>query len=751
MLNSEPQDNRSVELEVFDGVLVVWLDSPGRSVNLLDRPMLEGLEWAIQTIEASPQMYSAVVFRSRKPACFFAGADVEAIAAIQSESDAVRILECGQSLMQRIDRLPMPTIALIAGTCLGGGLELALACRHRVALDESQTKLGLPEIKLGLIPGWGGTQRLPKLIGLQSSFQLILSGRSLSADKALRFGLVDAVLSQDEWPDDPRSLLSLASKITRRAQSTRPPRTWIRWALDSNFLGRQVAGYLARRSVTGKARQYPALIEAIKAIESSSRAEQGGYVVERDAFARLLFTRTARGLLSLFLARDRARKTTTWIDSQTNEPTAPTDLDAIKRVAIIGAGAMGAGIGTLAAMKGFEVIFKELDDMAAEAGERRVKSLLQKQVDSRRMSPSDYHAILRRVSFTTNWLDTANCDLAIEAVLEIESVKREVFEMLDRSLTSNATLATNTSSLCVTRLASSTNRHPNVVGIHFFNPVDRMDLVEVIRTESASLATLARAVQFVRTLGKTPLVTSDKPGFLVNRILFPYLSEAVHMVSEGFDVHQVDRQLRRFGMPMGPMELMDQIGIDIVYHVAQTQSELSSVASAHDHRTALKLLSKMMQNGWLGKKSGIGFYMHDSGEPVVNEMLPKQACPILPHAALKPDGMTDIQRRLIYPILNEAVRCLDELVVAKAWMVDLGMVLGTGFAPHTGGPLHLIDSLGVQTVAHNLNQLEQLYGTRFAPADGFARTLRRKENFLGSEAVTLNWENHDAHRYTEQH
>lgn len=738
--HTPPLPNKSVQMETVrlrDATgLIVWLDTPERSVNVLDQSMLEGLEAAVEHAAAIPNRYSFVMFRSKKQHCFFVGADVQAIAGLKCRDDARKVIIRGQALMHKIAVLPMPTVAVIQGVCMGGGLELALACRYRVAFDSVQTKFGLPEIKLGLIPGWGGTQRLPNIVGLRQALTMILTGRTQNTRQALKTGLIDAVFSSDASRADPLEFLERA--VTGNRQRT-CKRKWLTYFTERFWLSRQLVFSAAKQKIAGRGDHYPALAEAIAAVKAGCASGGNSYQEEREAFVRLVFSETAESLIGLFLQRDRAKKTTTWTDqrgsSQARRP--------IQNVAVIGAGAMGAGIGALAAIKGFSVIFKEIHDAAADSGRKRVQDLLDQYLERGHISQREWADCRQRIQFTTRWDTLANCDLAIEAVLEMETVKREVFEMLDRSLHSESILVSNTSSLCVTRMASATHRRHRVAGLHFFNPVDRMDLVEVIRTESTSEDTLTGLLDFVRALGKTPIVTSDKPGFLVNRVLFPYLGEAIRMVSEGYEIRLIDRQMREFGMPMGPLELIDQVGVDIAHHVAQSLAEVQT-----DAQIPVKILSRMVNNGWLGKKTQCGFYHYHHSELVnANGALLQEAIAPRLGISYQRDTLSNCQRRLVYPMLNEAVHCLDELVVTEPWMVDLGMVLGIGFAPHYGGPLRLIDLLKPETVLRNLLKLADSHGERFQPADGLQRVVRTRSLFFGENSLPQSLENDHESRY----
>ncbi len=760
--------NQSLQLApAADGSLTVWIDSPGRSVNVFDAGMLNALESAIDHIAATNR-YRVVLFRSRKPGCFFAGADVTTIAGLDHK-DAVRaIVARGQDLMQRLFELEATTVAVIDGMCLGGGLEFAMACTHRVASDSSHTKMSLPEIRLGLIPGWGGTQRLPHLVGIQRALQMILKGSSLTARKAQQAGLVDRLLNGHDLDAQLGQLVGELSDGSWNA-----PRRRVGWTsrlLENNAIGRRLVLHMARKQVAAQTANYPALLEAIEAVRRAFNAKGLGYEFEREAFTRLLFTPTAQSLLSLFVARDRAKKRSTWlpveqstVERSTVEPTtdrgltdgaitekettARTDKSlACQRIAIIGAGAMGAGIGALAAQRGLEVVFKEIDERAARGGAERVRELIAEQVAARRLSASEGQAANELCATTTRWDDLSECDLAIEAVLEIDSVKRDVFEQLDRWLPAHASLVSNTSSLNITQMAAATRRRSHVAGLHFFNPVERMELVEVVRTEMTSEATVTQLLNLVKRLGKTPIVTSDKPGFLVNRVLFPYMGEAVRMVAEGYDIVTIDRELRQFGMPMGPLELIDQVGIDIASHVAGSLAKIQL-----DAEVPAAFLRDMADRKWLGKKTQLGFYRWGK-KRLANTAIKRQ--PLMPTEQFdfKTDGLSMIQRRLVYPMLNEAVHCLDELVVTEPWMVDLGMVLGTGFAPHHGGPLRLIDRIGTRVVLSNMLLLERWLGRRFAPADGLAIRAARQEAFFSTDKVPnpLAWEsNHESRCSTE--
>ena len=686
------------------GVRRITLDVPDRPMNVLDHSVMTELERIVAELEESEDVKVAV-FQSGKESGFLAGADVNAIASIDSPTHAARLIEDGQLLFQRIEWLPMPTIAVIHGPCLGGGLELSLACNHRVARDNSSTKIGLPEIKLGVIPGWGGTQRLPKLVGLSTALTMILQGKHLSGREAMSVGLVDRAITPDDWEEDVETFIYDVLK----GNYILPPKNRRRFSqrlLDGTKLGRSLIFRATKKKIASKTKQYPALSSAVRAIAHGYKSGHDGFSVERTEFTKLLGTPTCRHLLQLFFAREKARNPKTWSPGETR---AAHD-SPIQKVGVVGAGAMGAGIGQLASLRGFDVVLKEIDEKAAELGRARIGALLGSLAKRKGWSDTRREAMLAKIQVTCDDDALTDADLVVEAIVERMDVKQSVFESLDGLVGDNTILATNTSSLSVDEMASVVSRPGNFGGLHFFNPVHRMELVEVVRGAKTSDATVARLVAMVRALGKTPIVTSDSPGFLVNRVLFPYLGEAVLMVREGFDVAKVDKELRRFGMPMGPLELLDQVGLDVALHVA---TSLSSVLVGVE--PVVETLSEMVEAGKIGKKANVGFYHYvkgKRGEPTRNVTAVSESAV---SEDFPSDGMTMIQRRLVYPMLAESLRCHEEKVVEQPWAIDLAMVLGTGFAPHRGGPLHVIDSIGAHRVLGNMRRLKATCGMRFDP------------------------------------
>ncbi len=720
-MNLKTYKNFCVDTDVR-GVTTIELDVPDRPMNVLTQEVMDELEQIVSGLERAINVH-LVVIRSGKDSGFLAGADVNVIAAIDSDTQANSLIQAGQSLFARIESLPMPKLVVIHGVCLGGGLELALACNYRIARDNSSTQIGLPEIKLGVIPGWGGTQRLPRLVGMSTALSLILQGELVDARKAAKAGLIDLAIAPDEWDVGVTRMIDnlLNQHAIAQAQSRMP--LWQR-VMDRTQLGRWFIRKNVLRSIASKTKHYPALDSAMRAVELSFDRRANGYEFEREQFVELLKTPTCHNLLNLFFAREKARQLKTWSDQ-----VPPTFHDEpIRKVGVVGAGAMGAGIGQLAAYRGFDVVLKEVNVETMEAGRQRVESLVDELVKRKHMSEAARSELMNRIQLSCEEHPLADVDLVIEAVVEREDVKAQVFQTLDKVVKKSAILASNTSSLSVTRMAESTVRREKVAGLHFFNPVHRMELVEVVRTAESDDASISRLVAFVRALGKTPVVTSDSPGFLVNRVLFPYLGEAVVMVSEGFDIEQIDCEIRRFGMPMGPLELLDQVGIDVAHHVSGSLDKILPGVG-----TVVQILDTMVDAGHLGKKTGQGFYLYRKGKKGKAAAIAGAQVMPLPVSLVEGfqhDSLTPIQRRLVYPMLAEAIRCLDERVVSQPWAINLGMVLGTGFAPHLGGPLGLVESITPEIVLANIKRLQFYFGERFAPPKHLIEMVERGEKFF---------------------
>lgn len=704
------------------GVMTVSFDMPGRPVNIFDESLLRELGRLIELLEQERGL-SLVVFRSGKESGFFAGADVHRIQEIATAEEAEIVLNAGQQLFDRIASLPMPTMAVIHGPCLGGGLEFALSCTWRVAREDSSTRIGLPETQLGLIPGWGGTQRLPRLIGLAPALRMILEAQRLPASKARKLGLVDMAAPGERFAESVQAFLTdrLAGKTVRRPKR---PVTWR--FLENSRLGRWGILRMARKKLGRHAAHYPALTAALRAVEAGLRyGHARGLAAERREFCRALFSPACRRLMELFFLREKARKAATWSDPATDRPR------SIRSIAVIGAGTMGAGIAQLAASQGFQLVLKDVNQELVDSGMSRIKSLMDEAVRKGAFTTDESQRQLRSITPATEWEAISPVDLVIEAVVERMEIKQKVFQELDQRLPADSLIVSNTSSLPIHEMAAATHRPAQVAGLHFFNPVHRMALVEVIQATDTNEQTIATLVELVRKLGKTPIVVRDAPGFLVNRILFPYLDEAARLKCEGVPTEEIDRAAERFGMPMGPLELLDQVGIDIAAEVARTM-----LPHSVEQSPSVECFSEMVSRGHLGRKSGAGFYNYSGGKKGHAVAEPRGTGAVkLPAPCQFENGETHdgITQRLILAMINEAAACLEYHIVREPWMVDLAMVLGTGFAPFRGGPLRLADSWGSAQVTAALDRLEASCGPRFRPC-GLLREMAATERRFYNEA-----------------
>jgi len=695
--------------QLADGVAVLVLDVPDRKVNVLGPQALTDLEEALARIGAETS-FRLLIIRSGKPNSFCAGADVREFAAGGSAADYAALSARGQQLFEKLANLRVPSAAVIGGACLGGGLELALACDYRVVVDKPDTRLGFPEIELGLIPGWGGTQQLPRVVGLEHALQMILGGRRLGAEESLRWGLADSLT--DEPEQEPSALLAEPKK---RPRPDVPLSTWRAWALESNWLGRRLIFRGARHVLQQRLPDdMPAPWEALEAVKIGvQKGMAAGLAYEREAIGRLATSPACRHLVDLFLQREQTRKI----------PALPEGRGPIRRIGIIGAGTMGAGIAQLAVLHGCEVVVREAGETALGLAMLRLMALLQRAADRGVFPASEMNGKLANIHGTTAWKGFENVDLVVEAATEDLALKKKLFQQAEEHTAANTILASNTSSLRIQDIQDSLMHPERVAGLHFFNPVHKMPLVEVARTPATSQDVINLLMAWAATLGKTPLVVRDSPGFVVNRVLMPYFNEAVLLVSEGMSIERVDEAMRRFGMPMGPLEVLDQVGLDVAAYIAR------AVAPVFGERFQLQpAFALMAERQWLGVKTKAGFYRYRGRKKNVNRLAvnalraaSEADAPYGMEAMSRADQLTEVRERLVGLMVNEAARCLEEGLAEDANAIDLAMVLGSGWAPHRGGPLCYAREQGRDTIIDSLIQLAQRLGERFQPCEEIKR------------------------------
>ena len=688
---------RALSVTSRDGIARVVLDLPGEPVNKITRAVREELDTLLTELRDDPSV-RAIVLLSGKADTFLAGADIDEFVALHSQAEAEALVRSGQALISRLSLKPV--VAAIHGACLGGGLEAALACAYRVATDHPKTSLGLPEVQLGIIPAAGGCQRLPRLIGVRPALDIILAGRTVPAARAFRLGLINELVH-------PALLEPVAFRAAARLADGWQPQGRRRgmrgWLLEGNPIGRAVVFAAARRQLMKKGgAHYPAPAAALEAVRVGlTRGLSAGLDREAIAFGSLAVGDVSRKLVQIFFDTTALKKDPGVL------PPAPEPA-AVVRLAVVGSGFMGAAIaGVAAAQAQADVRLRDTDLARVGRGLVTARAALDGRLERRRITRYEYDRLRALLSGGTDWAAFNRADLVIEAVFEDLAVKRDVFRELEAHTPEHCILASNTSTIPIARIAAAVRRPEHVVGMHFFSPVDRMPLLEVIVTDQTAPWVTVSAVAFGRRLGKTAIVVRDRPGFWVNRLLAPYLNEAGLLIAEGVPFDAIDREAVEFGLPVGPVTLMDEIGLDVIHKAADVMHE------AYGERlTPSPGVGQLVAAGRLGRKSGAGFFRYKQGRKKGPDPRTK---------AFFSSGRGDvpaatIRERLIGALLNEAALALQDQVVRSPRDGDLAAVFGFGFPPFRGGPLRHIDDLGADRVVQMLERLADTHGPRFAPA-----------------------------------
>lgn len=662
-----------------EGLATLTLDKPGGSANVLSREVLVELDGLLAKLEAQPP--KALVVRSGKPSGFIAGADINEFVALRSLEEAYQLIRGGQQVLDRLAALPCPTVAAINGFALGGGLELALACRYRVAADDGRVSLGLPEVQLGIHPGFGGTVRTVRLIGARAALELMLTGKPLRADKALRAGLVDRLVPRAELDAAARALALHPPAPHRPPLAARA----LSWPLVRPFVRPALEKQVARRA---RRDHYPAPYAIIDLWAKYGARGTAAYEAEARSIARLFLTDTSRNLVRVFFLQDRLKGL---------GGRAPKDL---QRVHVVGAGVMGGDIATWCALRGLDVTLQDRELKYVEPALARAKEYF----DKRLKDETQRAAALARLKADVAGDGVPDADVVIEAIYENLDAKRALYATLEPRMKAGALLATNTSSIRLELLAEGLADPGRLVGLHFFNPVAQMPLVEVVSGSATRAEVATAALAFARRIDKLPLPCRSAPGFVVNRVLTPYLQEAILALEEGVPPAVIDRAAVGFGMPMGPIELADVVGLDVSEHVGVIiAQELGRPVPE------LPALARHLAARELGRKSGRGFYEWRDGKAVKDDA----------GAAAAPDDLVD---RLLLALVNECAAVLREGTVIDADLLDAGVIFGTGFAPFRGGPIAYARARGVAAIVARLEDLAARHGPRFTP-DAHWRTL----------------------------
>ncbi len=705
-----------------DGVGLIVFDAPGESVNTLRSDFAEEFHRIFDEIERDESL-RALVLSSAKPDCFIAGADISMLERISSAELGTSLSQTGQTAVERIAQSRIPVVAAIHGACLGGGLEIALACAGRVASLSPKTRLGLPEVQLGILPGMGGTQRLPALVGLSAALDLLLSGRQVSAERAQKMGLVDEVVPYGVLTQVAiaRALQLAEEKGAGRFSALRDllhTDELRELALAENPIGRKLVFDQARKRLLEKSLgNYPAPEKILDVVRFGlERGLRAGLVREAEAFGELVVSREAASLRHLYFSGQSLKK-----DAGASSETRPRSVGTI---GVLGAGLMGAGIAYVSSVKsGHFVRLKDVAEINIERGLGTVGKLLQKQVERRRMSARKRARHLAKITRTTDSATLRVCDVVIEAVYEDLDLKRRVLKEVEDNCSAETIFASNTSSLPISKIAEGAQYPERVIGMHYFSPVEKMPLLEVITTKKTADWVTKTCVELGRSQGKTVIVVNDGPGFYTTRILGPYLNEAAYALVEGGGVEAIDHELVQAGFPVGPLALLDEVGIDVGTHVAETLHRAFGERLAPPSE-----LGRLLAAGRQGRKNKSGFYDYSTKtgapRPVDLSVYSDLGLPVPRKQGPKDEGFTEtswlepgsIAERCILQMVNEAVHCLAEGILRNPRDGDIGAIFGLGFPPFLGGPFFLADTLGAENIVMRLERLEGEFGQRFAPA-----------------------------------
>ncbi len=698
--------------------LVEW-DLVGEKVNKLSTAVMRRLKDVVEELKNSN--YGAVVMISRKERIFIAGADIEEIKRIHTKEDFNKVLSEGHEILNALEDLPMPVIAAVQGACMGGGCELILACDYRLAADDEGTKIGLPETKLGIIPGFGGCVRMPRVVGLQNALDIILAGKAVEGKKAARMGLVDDCVPAQKLEEMAMAMAEEAVAGLRPKRKKYFKASGLGAKLLESFAGRPIVYQQAKKQVLKTTKGfYPAPLKALEVISQTygmSNREKA-LAIEQQGFIEVAVTEVSKNLIDLFYMMEAVKKQT-----GVNDP--EVKPRPIRRMAVLGAGTMGGGIAYVAANKDIEVRLKDINNAALSLGFRSAREIWEKGVKRRKLTPYQLEQKMSHISGGLDYAGFSKLDLVVEAIVEDMDIKKKVIGETVRHLKPDAIVATNTSSLSVTEMSQAHPQPENFVGMHFFNPVDKMPLVEVIRGEKTSDEAVVTIFELSKKLGKTPVVVKDGPGFLVNRLLMPWMIEGLFLLEDGMSIQTVDRYYtHKFGMPMGPYRLMDEVGLDVCLKVVKIFKK-----ALGERVQVPEVAERLAQSGRLGRKNGRGFYLYDSAgkEKSVDESV------YVDLALLQPkDPLTEKEclERGIFQMINEGARALvEDHIVEKPQDVDLAMIMGTGFPPFRGGLLRYADTLGSGYIVQELEIYASRHGARFKPCQPLVNMSKADRKF----------------------
>jgi 3-hydroxyacyl-CoA dehydrogenase/enoyl-CoA hydratase/3-hydroxybutyryl-CoA epimerase len=686
-------------IEKEDGVGIVWLDQPDEKVNTISTKLMNEFISVLDELKNDSSI-NAVVLISKKPESFIAGADLEELSNMKEPGQAEELSKEGSKILNQMAGFPKPIVAAINGPALGGGLEIALACTARIATDNPKTVLALPEVKLGLLPGGGGTQRLPRLIGIQRALNIMLTGRNIYSYQAKRMGLVDQVVNTYTLLKAAKeTAMKLSQKSIQRKKRLSLPEK----ILESNSVGRKIIYKKSREIVQKQTKgNYPAPLKIVDCVETGiEKGIKKGLEAESKKFDELVFSPQSKQLVNLFFGMNALKKNP---DKDNAKP--------VKKIGVLGAGLMGSGITSVSINKGINVLLKDMDFNALGRAEKILWNEFDQLVKRRILSPFHRDQIFSNIMPVTDYQRFGKINLVIEAVFEDLELKQKVLADTEEHIADDCIFASNTSAIPISEISSNATHPDQVIGMHYFSPVQKMPLLEIIITDKTAEWVKATAVELGIIQGKGVIVVNDGPGFYTTRILAAMLDEAMVLIEEGCDIRDIDKAMQYFGYPIGPVSLMDEVGIDVGAHVAKVLNPIFKKRGLEPSN----LSQKLYDAGIKGKKNKKGFYDYTQKGKSKRKKINSGIFEVLRNVTQKRLEWEEIQSRLSMVMINEAIYCLEEGIINEPRDGDMGAILGLGFPPFLGGPFRYIDSLGVKKALQNLNELYDKFGNRFAPA-----------------------------------
>ena len=701
-------------LEIEEGIATIWIDSQKDKMNIVSPSLIGDFENVFKEIETNEDIIGAILISAKKD--FIAGADIKSFKG-EKVGDFQPFSRKGHELLQKIEDSKKPFVSAIHGTCYGLGVELSLACNSRVCSNDSETKLALPEVKLGLLPGGGGTQRLPRLVGLQASLDMMLTGKNIFPSKAKRIGLVDEVVHQSKLHKAAKKIV--LSIIKNNFQRKKVKKSFTVKLLDGTSLGRSVVFSQAKKTVLRLTKgNYPAPVEIIECVKIGlQKGLNAGYEAEVIKFEELILSNVSSALRNLFFTTTEKKKNPYKVD-----------LKNTQKIGVIGAGFMGEGITEVSINSGMDVLLKDLDDEMIHQARKNIWKNLNRKVKRRQMSKVSAKTTAQKAVGQLDYKGFNNIDVVVEAIVENMTVKKKLIKELESICKDDFIFASNTSSLPLTEMSEEAKKPENVVGMHYFSPVTKMPLLEIIKTNKTSEQAIATCYEIGKRQGKTCIVVNDAPGFYVNRILCPYLLEALILIEEGVRIEQIDKALKNMGMPVGPVALLDEVGIDVGVHVMS-----GNMTDLIKDRDGIKLnysMPKMLEDGLSGRKSKKGFYNYVKKKGKVKKgKVNEGVYKYFDSPVAKKINDKEITERCILILLNEAVWALEEGIIENITDGDIGGVFGIGFLPWSGGPFSYMNQIGISNIVDKMKYYQNLYGNKFQPRPMLIKMVEKNEKF----------------------